>query len=256
MNDGAALLSLAQGWLWQEFVVFLRVGAALALLPGFGEQSVPARIKLALAIGLTLALSVLVDPVPGAPWHFPVLVRLLVTETLAGLLFGVVLRMFVMVLQTAGTMAAQSTSLSQILGNSAEPMPAIGHLMVIAGLAFAMTTGFHVKVLVFLAQTYDLIPPGRLPSPALVSEWGIARVGHMFSLAFRLAAPFVIVALLYNLTLGVINRAMPQLMVSFVGAPVITASGLILLALLMPTILMVWMQALDAFLLDPTGGPG
>ena len=48
-------------------------------------------------------------------------------------------------------------------------------------------------------------------------------------LAFTLAAPFVLVSVLYNLTLGVINRAMPQLMVVFVGAPVITGLGLAVL---------------------------
>ncbi|MFC3118840.1 flagellar biosynthetic protein FliR [Jhaorihella thermophila] len=38
-------------------------------------------------------------------------------------------------------------------------------------------------------------------------------------LPFSLSAPFVIASLLYNLTLGAINRAMPQLMVTLVGAP-------------------------------------
>ena len=43
-----------------------------------------------------------------------------------------------------------------------------------------------------------------------------------FALALSLAAPFVIASLLYNVALGVINKAMPQLMVAFVGAPAIT----------------------------------
>ena len=52
-----------------------------------------------------------------------------------------------------------------------------------------------------------------------VAEWGVARVGAAFALALGLAAPFVIAAVLYNLALGVINKAMPQLMVALVGAP-------------------------------------
>ena len=67
-----------------------------------------------------------------------------------------------------------------------------------------------------------------------LSQWGIDKVSGAFAMAFRLAAPFVIVSVLYNITLGVINRAMPQLMVAFVGAPVITAGGLALLALMSP----------------------
>ncbi len=255
MTGFGALADISQTWLWHACLIFLRVGAAMSLIPGFGEQSVPVRVKLALAAGLTMALSTMIAPVGGEPWEMHTLTRFLVTETVAGLLFGVVLRLFVMTLQTAGTIAAQSTSLSQILGNAGEPMPAIGHLFVIAGLALAMAGGFHIKIVLYLAQSYDLLPAGQLPTPALVSEWGTARVAAMFSLAFRLAAPFVIVALLYNLTLGVINRAMPQLMVSFVGAPLITLGGLALFALLVPSILIAWAAALNGFLLNPVGDP-
>ena len=65
---------------------------------------------------------------------------------------------------------------------------------------------------------------------------------------------FVVAALLYNLALGAINRAMPQLMVSFVGAPALTLGGLALLALSAPVILTVWRTAMDAALTTPLGG--
>ena len=44
---------------------------------------------------------------------------------------------------------------------------------------------------------------------------------------------------------------MPQLMVAFVGAPVITAGGLFLLCLSAPIILRVWLAALDSFITSP-----
>ena len=53
-----------------------------------------------------------------------------------------------------------------------------------------------------------------------------------------------------------INRAMPQMPVSLVGAPVLTAGALVLMALVVPTILAVWMQGFDAFMANPSGtGP-
>ncbi len=57
--------------------------------------------------------------------------------------------------------------------------------------------------------------------------------------------------MLYNLTLGIINRAMPQLMVVFVGAPAITAAGLVLLMLLAPVMLGLWAAALGEFIAAP-----
>jgi flagellar biosynthesis protein FliR len=70
-----------------------------------------------------------------------------------------------------------------------------------------------------------------------------------------LAAPFLIASLLYNLALGVINKAMPQLMVAFVGAPAITWGGLVLLLVTTPFVLPVWFTAFQAALLTPLGSP-
>ena len=78
---------------------------------------------------------------------------------------------------------------------------------------------------------------------------------HPGPLGFSLAAPFVIAAFAYNLALGAINKAMPQLMVAFIGAPAITAGGLLILMLAAPVILTYWNGRLDATLLDPLGLP-
>jgi len=180
------------------------------------------------------------------------LVWLVLTETLAGLMIGLGIRMFVLALQTAGSIAAQSTSLSQILGGAvAEPLPAIGYVLIIGGLALAVMTGLHIKAIELVILSYDLLPMGRLPDGSNLSNWGLAQIRRAFELAFTLAAPFVILSLLYNLAIGAINKAMPQLMVAFVGAPVITAGGLIVLCLAAPMMLSVWVNALDGFLAAP-----
>ena len=61
----------------------------------------------------------------------------------------------------------------------------------------------------------------------------------------------MIAGLIYNVALGAINRAMPQLMVSMIGAPAQTLGGLALLMIALPTGLMVWNDAFDAFLSNP-----
>ena len=54
--------------------------------------------------------------------------------------------------------------------------------------------------------------------------------------------------------MGVINRAMPQLMVALVGAPAITGASAVLLFLAAPLILTVWKTTMVAVLADPIGG--
>ena len=102
-------------------------------------------------------------------------------------------------------------------------------------------------------HSYVLLPIGLFSDGSDVADWGLAQVAHAFELAFVLAAPFVLMSVLYNLALGVINKAMPQLMVAFVGAPVITLGGLFLLFLAAPTMLGIWLSALDGFMADPFG---
>lgn len=256
MTGLAEILQLSTDLLWLNFIVFLRVGPVMSLFPGFGERSVPARVKLILALAFTIVISPALAP-SLAPFvqNPPPLAWLVLTETGVGLLIGIGIRLFILALQTAGSIAAQATSLSQILGGaSATPLPAFGHLLVVGGMALAMMLGLHVRMAEMMVLTYGLFPVAELPDAASVSMWGVRRIASAFALAFTLAAPFLIVSVLYNLTLGIINRAMPQLMVIFVGAPAITATGLILLMLLAPTMLNIWVRALQAFINNPFGG--
>ena len=251
MQDLAQLMELTDTLLWQGFAVFLRVSALVSLLPAFGEQTVPARVKLGLAFAFTMVIAPAVSQ-PDTAAQFDTIIWFVLTEIAAGVLLGIGLRLFVLALQTAGSIAAQSTSLAQVLGGAvAEPVPAMGHILVMGGLALAVMTGLHVRVAEMVILSYDMLPMGRLPSGADVSEWGVDQVRRAFSLAFTLAAPFVILSVLYNVALGVINKAMPQLMVAFVGAPVITAGGLLLLCLAAPLLLATWLEALNSFIANP-----
>ncbi|PYG29580.1 flagellar biosynthetic protein FliR [Pelagimonas varians] len=253
MTSLAPLIELMSASLWLSLMVFLRVGAAISVMPALGEQMISVRTRLMIALVITVAVT------PAVAGHFdlqdpslPVFLRALATETLSGLFLGIVLRLFVLAIQTAGAIAAQSTSLSQLLGQSGlDPLPALGNILMIAALALLMVTGFHVKVAIFLIISYEILPPLVFPNAADIAEAGSIRVAESFALAFTLAAPFVVLSVLYNLTLGVINKAMPQLMVAFVGAPVITFGAIAFMLVSAPLMLTVWVQALDAFMTAP-----
>lgn len=249
----AGLLDLSSAALLAAGLVFLRVGAVMALMPAFGEQVVPMRVRLA----LTLAFTAITAPAvaAGLPAALGPLAAL--GEVVAGLALGMVLRLAVLVLQIAGQVAAQSTSLAQIFGGAAaDPQPAFGRLAVMAGLALAVMAGLHLRVAEALILSYRVLPAGGLPDAAALSQWGVARIAGAFGFAVTLAMPFVAAGLIYNLALGVINRAMPQLMVVLVGAPALTGGGLVLMALALPVLLSVWQGWLEGLLSAPFAGAG
>lgn len=249
ITELAGLLSLAEGVLWTAALVFVRVGALVALLPGLGDTAVPQRIKL----GLVLAFTMIVTPIVAADLgtQTPALATL-AGEAAAGLILGIGFRLFLLTLQTAASIIAQATTLSQLFAGAApEPQPAIGNLFLIAGVALALQAGFHVRAAELVVLSYDILPAGGYPDAAVVADWGVGLATRTFALAFSLAAPFVIASMIYNLALGAINRAMPQLMVSMIGAPALTLGSLALLAIATPLLLAVWLQAFEAHLANP-----
>ena len=233
----------------------MRIGAIAMLLPGFGEQSIPMRVRLV----ITLAFTAIVWPVvsPQIVMTEMELIFAMITEAIIGLLIGLSIRLMVMALQLAGSIAAQSTSISQIAGanTTPDPLPAIGNLLVMAGLALILAGGLHIKATIAMIQSFDVLPIGQLPIGSDVAEWGVARVSSVFALSIGLSAPFIVASLAYNVGLGAINRAMPSLMVAFVGAPAITAGAIIIMMLAGPVILTFWSGQMDAVLFNPLGTP-
>ncbi len=247
-----AMTGLGEDWFRTAALVFLRIGATLALMPAFGEQTVPQRVRLALA----LAFTAIVGPaVFGAVSGTTGYVQPAAVEVLVGLAIGIGLRLFIIALQMAAAIIAQVTSLSQLFGGATpDPQPAIGNLLTVASLALAVLSGLHVKAASLFILSYQILPAGRLPAVADMAHWGLLQIANALVLAFSLAAPFVIGSVIYNVALGIINKAMPQLAVSLVGAPVLTFAALLLMAMVVPLGLSVWLGSFDAFLAAPFRG--
>lgn len=250
----AAIVADSQGLAQQIALVFPRVAAVMAFLPALGERSVPGRVKLGLAMGLTLILTPMMAEqltILDSEMDWP---GLIVMETCIGALLAMIIRLWVMALQTAGAIAAQASSLSQLFGAAvADPLPALGNVLLLAGLTLFVMSGLHLQVIAYLFHSYTLFPPGEMPSASLVADWGRDQVTRSFALAFMLAFPFVLVSIAYNLILGVVNRAMPQMMVALVGAPAISLVTLAMLALLTPVIVLRWREAITMVMANPAG---
>ncbi len=249
--------------------VFTRVGAIVGLLPGFGERAIPTRVRLAAALAFTaivwpILATGLMDAEPPTGSNRPIgdgtgvgvpfsLGRLILAEAAVGLMLGVAIRMLLWAMQFAGSIAAQSTSVLQIFGAGAtpDPMPAIGNLMTVAAITIALISDLHIKAALVMVGSYEVLPLGVFPVAGDLAEWGVARAAAAFGLAFSLAAPFLILGLVYNIALGAISRAMPQLMVVLIGAPAIVAIAILLLMLAAPVMLTQWRGALDETLANP-----
>ena len=104
--------------IFAAFLVFARLGSALMLLPGFGEVYVAPRLRLVLALGLTLlatpAVAATLPPLPGEPIG---LLLLLGGEIAVGLFLGSVARILLAALEVAGSVVSVQLGLSAALSS-------------------------------------------------------------------------------------------------------------------------------------------
>ena len=209
-------------------------------LPGLGEPVIPTRARAFLLIGISLAMTTSGFITGPASTDLTSLFGILVTEIFIGFALGVMLRATIWMMTIAGSVIAQSIGLSQFLAPALEheAQTLTANLLAMAGAAVLLSANFHVEVVVSLMRLYTDIPLGAL---TLLSGPMLAQsLYSAFGFALLLAWPFVAVNLLYNVSLGFINKALPSLMVAFVGAPFMVGAGTMMLALSIAGLLIAW----------------
>jgi flagellar biosynthetic protein FliR len=233
--------------LYGGFLVFARVAAALMLVPGFGETHVPQRVKVIAALLVAVAMA---GNVSGRPEMVPspgMMVSQIAAEIVVGLLFGTVARSLFLALHVAGTVIAQQTGLALIIPASIEPegISAIAQILLFGAISLIFALNLDHQLLLAIRDSYALFPIGELPDPGDMALRVTQTVSEAFSLGVRLSLPFLVIGFTLYAGLGVINRAMPQMMVFFVAAPGFTIVGLTLLAVVLPMLLWTWAGAFD-----------
>ena len=70
-------------------------------------------------------------------------------------------------------------------------------------------------------------------------------VADSFLLSFQIASPFILVAQIFVLGLGMLSRIMPQMQVFFVAMPLQIGIGLTVLAAVLPAVLHWFVSAFE-----------
>jgi len=235
------LTQLLTAELYGLLLVLIRVGAALSMLPGFGEMSVPMQTRLAAALALSLALAAIVPGLPAAaPDAVSELLKQVFAELIAGAVLGVCARILFACLQMAGQVISQSMGLSNIFalpGTGFESGSVAGSYLMLGGLVLIFVTDLHHTVIHALVDSYRLMPAARLPDMGLLARMTSQAVSLSFQMAAQFAGPFLVLGFVYNVGLGLINRAMPQFAVFFIGLPISILGGLFILTLTIAAIL-------------------
>jgi len=227
-------------------LVFARVGALVMLIPGIGEAAVPPRVRLGLALLLSLTLFPLVGPsLPTMPETMSALIGALIREILIGLMIGAMLKLFFSSLAVAGEIVSLQTTLgfSQTASPmEAQPTTSLSTFLTLMGITLVFATNLHHLFITAIFGSYSLFEPGRDIPLGDAASLAIQTVGKSFALGVQLAAPVIVFALVFNIATGLIGRLMPQFQVFFVASPLSVIFGLSIFALSLGMLAMVWVE--------------
>ncbi|MDX2274718.1 MAG: flagellar biosynthetic protein FliR [Hyphomonadaceae bacterium] len=244
-------LSLYGVDVWAAALVFARVGAMVMLLPGFGEPSIPARVRLGFALTLAIALSpTLADQIPPPAQTAFGMAGQVGTETLIGVMLGGAARLLVSSLATAGQIIGLEMGLS--FAQTADPtMTGSGQLLAVflglMGIALIFATGLHHMFLLGVAGSYEVIAAGARAPVGDAAQLALETTSRSFLVGFQIATPLIVAGLIFRLGLGVLSRLIPQIQVFFVALPLQMLGGYIILALGLSTGMLVWLESLESY---------
>lgn len=235
----------------QAFIVlfglaFARIVSFLQIVPFFGGQAVPARVKVATATALVIIVyPTLVAQLPneGAALPFgPVgFLALLAKEAFVGFTLGYVASSVFEAIQTAGRivdMQRGSTMAEMFAPQVQARVSELGQFKLQFGIVLFLAIGAHHLFLRSLLESFDFIP--AMSFPRIQAGWSPAAAfitqlsGMMLSIGVQLAIAPVVALLLTDLFFGIINRVAPQINVFFLSMPVKMAVGLVIVALSLP----------------------
>ena len=227
-------------------LIFLRVGLILILLPVLGHSLVPLQVKAGLAALISFLLYPVVAPtVPAIPIAPLALAAIAVKEIIIAGMIALFAQLTFSAVQFAGQVISYQMGLA--VANVFDPVTqsqeaVVGQLATTAAMLVWLSVGAHHLLLMALADSFHLLPIG-----ASWSFHGWAALNHavaaMFVTGLRLMAPVLILLLFVYVALGLLARAVPQIQVFFVSAPLTVALGLIVFALSMPAFVAVLQQS-------------
>lgn len=233
-------------------LVFARLSVVFLVMPGISASYVSARIRLTLALLVTLlSLPLVQGYLPAQPESAAELVKLLFFEVLTGAFIGAVIQMIMAALNLAGLIISRSNGLMNAFiqdpVTNAQSAVVIGFLNIMA-VVLIFSSGLHGLMIMAIVDSYSMIAPTEQILLGDVLNMVASVLNDSFSVGVRIASPFLVYALVFQVTMGIMARLSPQMNIFFVALPIQLMLGFVLLTVALPAMMMVFLGHFDSTL--------
>jgi flagellar biosynthetic protein FliR len=223
-------------WLATLLFPMIRLLAFISSSPIFSHKQIPHRVKIGLAMILSIIIAPTLDPMPAVAMGSPEGLLIMIQQIIIGTAMGLTMQLIFSAVEMAGEFSGLQMGLG--FASFYDPQnstysPVIAQwLGIIALLGFLSING-HLMMISAVAESFHTLPVGTMmPTKSFyaVAHWG----GSIFANALQISLPLLAALLITNLALGILTRAAQQLNLFAIGFPITLAVGFFVLSFSLP----------------------
>jgi flagellar biosynthetic protein FliR len=210
-----------------KFQIFLicaaRIGALVGSIPIFSSGQTPAKVRIGLALTLSLLLFPVVEKyIPQQTMTTMGLGILLANEALLGFLVGLIARLVFTAVELGGTVIGYQMGFAA--ANVLDPqnqhqIALMSQFQNVFAILIFLALNIHYIFLKAIVYSYQILPPGYLDFSGGAVPFLMELVSDMFVLGVKFSAPVLAILLLSSIVLGLMSRVFPQLNVFMLSFP-------------------------------------
>ncbi|KAB8036223.1 flagellar biosynthetic protein FliR [Silvanigrella paludirubra] len=209
-------------------MAFLRITTMFFFLPIFGEQAVPARLRIVLGLAFTFFVYPIVSE---RIFQSEMLLQwsglTLILASLREVFFGFAVGYSAKLVIAAVSIAAHTVGInmgfqvaSMFSPGASEHESSFAVMKNWFAIILILTLNIHHVFIEGLYKSFLIVPIGPTANASALAKVALNIAHEAFVLGLRLAAPLMSVQILINISLGLLNRALPSLNVFIISFPI------------------------------------
>lgn len=208
----------------------LRISALLLAAPVFSLSAVTVRIRVLLALALSVMIYPMFDWPVIDPLSAPGLLEIL-NQLVIGVFMGLMLQIVTAAVVVSGQAVsnAMGLSLASLIDPNLGNVPVIAQFLLILSTLIFVSLGGHAMLLALVIESFASLPVGRSLIDQIAYGQLVSWSSMMFLGAVLTALPVMVTLLFISVGLGVVTRAAPSLNIFSVGLPATIVAGFFVL---------------------------
>ena len=233
------------GWLGHYLWPLFRITALLMIMPMLSSQVVIPRIRLLLAMAITLVVAPLLPDAPAVNPLSGTALLLLMQQLAIGFMMGLVLHIYFAIFTTAGQIISMQMGLGMAVMYdplNGTQIPVISQVFQLLSFLMFLAVDGHLVVISILIESFSTLPIAPFTMSHIQLSALPPMVGWLFASALLVVLPGVLSLLVVSFTFGVMNRSAPQFNIFSVGFPLTMLAGMAILLLISSSLSGVFIQ--------------